>query len=736
MRALFLAALAPLLLASPEARADALPPDHAPRAAADAKVSRIPITLFAEPLFGLDVPPAPGWSELLVRVDNDGTLPLRGSIETHGDGSYGEAILGASRATIEVPVGRSALVRLPVNLRRYPSGTVTVRLLDAAGAEIAKRSLSVQQHLLPTLVEVTPTPRLGLLLRGWPVPLSFYSTSGRSYPTSGTDALRVGTTHVDPATGDPVLPDRTSTYEGVTAMVIRGADLARTKGAELTALAGWVLSGGTLAVIPSRPEDLRTPPLSTMLGGEARLAPAPQQLFSLPGARRPNTSPFANPYVDPDHSPLNFHAPGDAEPPEPLLLPFRPGASPAKITPARLPVVGVLGLEPAVREKLVGYTGGNLASSRFGASAAYGLGEVHLLAFDPLSQPGVYEPWSHARMIELVSRAWNRRALRSFPAPQGDEYGSGHDSIRRALDPNENYRPGLGVAALLFVLYAVLSGPVLHLRAARRGKPLEPLVGAPLLAIGFFGLIVIVGLATKGFRGRARHLTLVDAGAGMTRGSGVLFRGFFASEVRSLEVRGDVSVLLSRLERPDTRGDVLRLDRDGVTLEGLTSLPWQTVVVREHGAVYDLPGPVVVRPGSDGALQLTNRTGHALLDVIMNRGGAGSYFKRVEAGVTVRSHEGLPLGSSWREAITQGALSVHPLRAHRLRSAIGGPDGIRVEETWQIAESVAQTSDFWTDASPVVIGELEAPARAARDSGLSLEKERVLLRVVGEGGAP
>ena len=57
---------------------------------------------------------------------------------------------------------------------------------------------------------------------------------------------------------------------------------------------------------------------------------------------------------------------------------------------------------------LVGYRGGNLQGSPYGASAAYGLGEIHLLAFDPATRPAVDSPWIQARTIDLVRRADER----------------------------------------------------------------------------------------------------------------------------------------------------------------------------------------------------------------------------------------------------------------------------------------------------------------------------------------
>ena len=191
-----------------------------------------------------------------------------------------------------------------------------------------------------------------------------------------------------------------------------------------------------------------------------------------------------------------------------------------------------------VQGKLVGFSGGSLHASNYGASAEYGRGEVHLLAFDPTESPAVDDVWVQSRMIDLVDHAWDHRAAVVFPAGSNPRnatiayYGSGPgrtDEVRRALDPNENFRPALGFAAIVLLLYSVLVGPVNFLRAKNRGKPLRPLLLAPVFSLAAFASIVVVGLGIKGWRGRTRHLSLVETGSGSTRAAITRFRGFYTS---------------------------------------------------------------------------------------------------------------------------------------------------------------------------------------------------------------
>src|SRR5262249_25305043 len=179
------------------------------------------------------------------------------------------------------------------------------------------------------------------------------------------------------------------------------------------------------------------------------------------------------------------------------------GGGPVPITPTTTPATrgARIGPNNDVQGKLTGWSGGNLHPSDFGASAAYGLGEVHLLGFDPTEAPMLDDPWVHARIVDMMERGWERHALVAFPHGSGERNNYRVDEVRRALDPNENFRPGLGISALLLVIYSIVAGPVLFLRAAKKGKPLRPLLWAPVFSVAAFGAIVLVGLAGKGCRG-------------------------------------------------------------------------------------------------------------------------------------------------------------------------------------------------------------------------------------------
>ena len=90
---------------------------------------------------------------------------------------------------------------------------------------------------------------------------------GKASRGASPPVLSIASPHFDPATGDPMLPDRAALYSSADAVLFRSDALTRLSGAELDALAGFVLGGGTLAITVARPEDIRHPTLMAFAGG-------------------------------------------------------------------------------------------------------------------------------------------------------------------------------------------------------------------------------------------------------------------------------------------------------------------------------------------------------------------------------------------------------------------------------------------------------------------------------------
>jgi len=691
-------------------RAEAGPPASAP--------SEPTGTLSVEGLFGADTPVDSGWTEVLARVENSTPRTLDASLELSAS-SYRQTDHVAARAAVHVDPGATTYVRLP--FLPLGSGRSSVVLRADDGKVLRREDVRLSHERAPFLVLVDGAS-LGAALRSYAVP-TWDSPAGRNT----VSPLTLGTPSADRATGDPILPDRAAAYATVSVMLMRSDRLARLQGTELDAVRGWVSGGGALAVVVARPEDLREPNVVSFVGGQAHRAAAPLQKWStLPSAVKKNGA-FDDTADD---------GPSSDSPPRERLA----GVVSYPLAPAarRLWKTGVP-LAPAVQSGLTGFAGGALEESDFGATARYGLGEVHLLGFDPSAPAMLDDAWVHGRIVEMVARAWDRHGRVAFPVGASDT-GDG-SPIRRMLDPNESFRPGLAIAALLLLLYSVAAGPVLFRTMRKRQKPLMLLKWAPALSAGAFLGIVGIGLVTKGVRGRARQLTLVEANAGESRGTARRFRGFYGSGSGTLAVRGSEPGSLLSTGRgdddPGSQGGTLRLGTGPGVLEGIASAPWQTVVVREDMTASLGASGVSVLP-ADGGLELVNESGRELRDVLVHVPGQaerGVYFASIASGARVRT-DGAAVKLPTFVSRYPGDRPVGRFEASPLRGVLAARDAERIGEVWNaFASATGSQTDFFPEDVPVVLAELAGDPPSGDDSGVRLESSRTLVRIVGWGGA-
>jgi hypothetical protein len=707
----------------------------APPASAGTAIAAPPITIAAMPIFGADAAQGDGWIEVVARIENVSTHAVKGSVELTSTvaAHRGEDNLFTAKAPFNVPAGKSVVVKLPTHALANYVPTVTLRARGENGEKLVETTLSMNNSQSPLLVDVEPAPKIFAPLRSWAMPILWNPHAGSYYyySTTAKPPLTVGAPGYDRTSGDPVLPDRAASYAPVTALLVRSDVVAKLEGPALEALVNWVLSGGSLAVVVARPEDLRSGPVSALVGGVATRTSPPPLLYSYPAAEKPADSGHSFDAPDPWETPEVEDA---GPPPTPInfFIPIK--ATPGTAAPPR---AGPLG---AVREQLSGFAGANLRPSAYGATATYGLGEVHLLAFDPQTSPGVDDAWVHGRMIDLLRHAYDRRAAEVFPLGSGERRANSLQEIRRSLDPNENFRIALGIAAILLVAYSIVAGPLTFIRASKRGRPLDPLVWAPLWAATAFGCIVLLGLAGKGWRGRARHVALVEVGAGMERGVVRRFRGFFSSHTQSLTIEATDRTCVLDVVASDSRehGDaVMRLDRNGARLENLTALPWQTVVVAEDG-MHDFKGGVSVLPTSDGSVDVVNHTGRALEHLLVYVPRVGiHWFDSLADGAEVHAASGkLLLSAAARTRFTAGTKTVFGFDPALLATHIPGKSGEAMQHVWTpITAAGGNTIDWFPEDAAVVLAEIVGGEGVKSDSGLSVESDRLLLRVVGEGGA-
>jgi hypothetical protein len=174
----------------------------------------------------------------------------------------------------------------------------------------------------------------------------------------------------------------------------------------------------------------------------------------------------------------------------------------------------------------------------------------------------------------------------------------------------------------------------------------------------------------------------------------------------------------------------LRLDRAGLTLGEVTSLPWETVVIREDG-MRDLRGGIALTTSAMGDVAVDNHSGHALQNVIVHTPSAAAYFASIADGAHVSLGSGRALASSFAIPTTAGSYVVHALGSQSFAASLG-PVGKHMGDTWAALETAAGDGvDWWPDDAPVLIGELAPGSHPPSDSGLGLESDRVFVRVVG-----
>ncbi len=665
-------------------------------ACASVALAKPEVRVEAAPTLGPASSVGPGWVTILVRLENPGGAAVAGTVELRSrPGWTSDNERHVTRVPFSLEPHAKVALELPTHGFSGRPPELGVRVYDAENNEIASASIGEFRQVDPLLFDLSQPSRVAATVRGQGVVLGRRSGGSYRAPIVG-----VSSPTVDPATGEPRLPRWAAGYSNATLVVAPGRRLATLPERDLVALTDWVLSGGALAVAIERPEDLRFAGLLAMSGDGIRETPPPPallepELFFVPSEQALGTTP---PSGMPERATLRRE---ELAPPSRLI------------------------------ERLHGYSGGNLRPTPWGSVASYGLGEVHFLAF-PIDEHAVTDRWVQLKLVDLTRHAWERQAQVALPLGQNALDDHRTSIIRKVLDPNENMRWTIVVSALVLLLYAGLAGPLNFYLAARKGRPLRAVLWLPVWAAVTMLAIVAIGVAGKGIKGRARKLVLVESGAGMARAAATRFRGLYASSAKELSVRPSSRANLVDVASEDEFVERhLVVDRDGVRVAGLRAKPWQTLVVREDGPMELGGGVSLTLQGSEVVVK--NRTARDLVGVILKSpDGAFVSFPRVADGATVRFSEGSKL-SFTASAVTAfyrplGALA---LKDELDKAAEGAADA------WEALSSYAGNEvDWWPSSVPVLIGQLEGGEGKPTDTGLDVDIDRVLVRVVGVGGVP
>lgn len=652
------------------------------------------LTVEAVPVLGVGSPSVDGWGEVYVRLENNGATPLSGFLELHALGSGRAGPRTLSRAPFALaPKGKVSLL-LPSHSLVMRAGEAKVVAVDQRGVVLSDVQLPPLRTLDPLLFDLNVPSRLAPLLSAQPMPIR---RRGLGYSYGGS-TLSVTTPQINVSSGEPVLPDLAAGYASATLVLASGRTITSLSPPAQSALLSWVLAGGALALVIDRPEDLHSAWLEALAGGHVQGSAAAHQLSGV--------AQFAVP-IDPASKGAMGSAPRIA------VESARPSAE--------------------LAATFFGLNGGNLRVSPWGESTSYGLGEVHFLAFNPDAELGASDQWLRLKMMDLVRHAWERASVVALPHGQAALDDSRGANVRRLLDPNESTRWTVVVSTLLLLLYSALAGPLNFYLAQRAGRPLRALVHLPVWAGFALASIVLLGVLGKGVTGRARHLTLIEAGAGMARASVTRFRGLYGARSDDLTVRAARGSVLDVLGEPDEVMRDLLVDRDGLRLEKLREKPWEVQVVREDGFT-SLGAGVSLVLGSDGEVAIKNRCARDLLSVVVKTPGRGlTYFPKIADGESVLVSRGRPLPGA---ASPSSAAGAHGLSVSNFHDAVE-EHAKGVGAAWEALEALTGgDADWWPDDVPVLIAELEGGEGRNQDSGLHIDVDRVLLRVVGYGGVP
>lgn len=652
-----------------------------------------PLVVDVEPLLGGGSPAVDGWMSAHVRLENRAGEVVRGTLSVESTVAWSRGSGGPYNGT-DVPfsVAARSQVSLEVPIHGFPGMAPSLRVAarGADGQLLAEaKSPELRTHD-PLIFDLSSPSHFAPAVRLLGVPLSNTRWGGLASPLVSVSSARQ-----DARTGEPIVPHNASGYAAATVVLATSAELQLIGEEARAALSDWLLAGGALAVVPERPEDLHAPYLESWVGGGVYEQAAPDELR------------------------------GQAV----FALPIDPGSG------ARPSGIAELRLTPSSesRQRLRGYSGGNLRPTPWGAAASYGLGELHLLAFRPNAEPFASDPWTHHKLADLTRHAWDRDASIALPFAEQTLDESRLSQIRRELDPNQGARWTIIVSALLLLAYAGLAGPLNFYLARKSSRPLSALLRLPAISAFALALVVALGAVGRGVSGRARRLTLVEAGAGMTRATATRFRGLYASSARERTVqasaRGNVLDVAGDAEQTGRR---LVVDRDGARLTNLRGRPWEVVVVQEDGFM-GLGGGVSLVRGADGKVTIKNRLGRDLVGVVLMRGGTSlaRFFIRVKDGEAVSEDVGQAFTISSSSSMGRSGLNLEPAK-DRLEGCSKG-----LSSAWEAIESATTRNiDFWPEDVPVLLGQLDGGEGKLTDSGFPLEADRTLLRVVGVGGVP
>jgi hypothetical protein len=357
-------------------------------------------------------------------------------------------------------------------------------------------------------------------------------------------------------------------------LVASAADLARVGAAEQQALTNWIQSGGRLLVFVRSDADFREPFLRSLAGDVERFE---------------SSETVANERLVPEGSRGRYLRGNDET--------FR--------------------------------------TESFGGSRRVGFGRVYVAVYDGMSPSTVTAPEPRLLVRSVLEAPTNLGVDRpKLPFGRGlddlgrPDYWSGTQTfgyLRAALDPNEGYRPALGLVAVVLLLYVIVVGPLNFMFVGKRNRPTMALVTTPVAAFSCLLVMLGVGYIGKGTKMRYRAVSLVELAEGESTGPSRRYTGFFLTRPASFELDAPPRGMARVVRGPTADIDPIT-DHGAETpvLRDLRGRLWETVFVREDELV-DMGGRVVFERDGRRLAAVRNETAHALRGAVVIDSGGNVY---------------------------------------------------------------------------------------------------------------
>ena len=637
--------------------------------------------LAAEPPFPLEVesrPVLPGALETVVEIRNPTDVAIAGHVELMTE-DYRRSFRGSTKTTAaEKPftIGPKAVGRitlLATTHDRYET-TTFVRIDDGPGHEVVQTAGRYYGNTNHVFVDLGGHTALLGALNDAQVPSA---TGGSREHVSATAPTAT-------ASGVTTLPTTLGGYANASTVHLESSQLLRLGQPELIALVDWTARGGTLAVSVDDAAHLGDSRFASLLGGRA-LAEGTQ------------ASSF-----------------GDA----PLVSRQEPDEAAAEAAVADR-------ARPTERETpMRRFTGGNLQASEYGGIAAYGLGRVVLLPFRaPLLAD---DPWAVGKLAELTLDSTSH-AKRKF-SELDDQSSTDNSQLKRALDPNEHFRVGLGIATAVLLGYAAAVAFLL-VRDNKKRRLFRPFAWLPLLAASVSAAIVLLGFVARGSQRGLRRVLVVEGGAGFGLVSVDEYRGYFTSgsDVLTVASQSPRSLLYASALGP------LHL-RDGLSFfQGKAELPWQTTITRELRVEQSEQNVAIGETA--GIPWVKNRTASTLEDVLVTSSTGVVYlFPRIAPDEHVEANDSLRVSNP----PSSPNFGFYP----QSFTDIAPDEATRLEKRYELLAPLIQGKVVHPPDVPSLLARATGATpyltqgETGSDAALPLETMATFVHVVGEGGTP